>query len=343
MVITYHECKEKENNVKKWIIIIMSTVTLCLSIPYAIARYLFLSAFTREGVKRKIMIKKSKEEQEKQEAEDKEWEKYNGFFKEGEEWFCNMDPECITITSFDGLRLQGYYLPCEDAKRTIVLVHGYHGSGIRDFGCVSKFYHNMECNVLIIDQRAHGKSEGRYIGFGVKERFDCLEWITYLNQRWERKVPIFLDGVSMGAATVLMTSGLELPSNVAGIIADCGFTSPWDICNHVLRKEYHLPSFPVLYIANFICKICAGYGFKDASTREAVKHSKVPILFVHGDKDEFVPTEMSRTNYVECDSEKELEIIKGAGHALSYFTETSRYEKKIKEFLEIHTVTPEKI
>lgn len=321
---------------KNRIIKLLGVVALIGSTLFGIAGILFESSFTRDGLK----SKKKKEKPKKKKDEEEEatgWEKYRSIFDEGATWFYSMKPETVTIESEDGLTLTGYYLPCENAKRTMVLVHGYHGSGVNDFGYISRFYYKMRSNILIIDQRAHGKSEGKYIGFGVKERYDCLRWIQYLNETYGDSLPIFLDGVSMGGATVLMTCDLNLPKNVAGIVADCGFTSPWEICRHVLRTVYHLPSFPILYFADWICRRKAHYSLKKVTTIETVKKSKVPILFVHGDTDNFVPTEMSRRNFAACDSEKQLEIVKGAGHGLSYFTDMKYCEEKIRQFLETYT------
>ncbi|MDD4433865.1 MAG: alpha/beta hydrolase, partial [Parabacteroides sp.] len=225
------------------------------------------------------------------------------------QWFRDQNPEKITIESFDGLKLTGYYLPCENAKRTVICVHGYHGEGIRDFAFIGKFYYEYGSNVLVIDQRGHGESEGNYVDMGVKARFDCKQWTELINARTNGATPIYLDGVSMGAATVLMAGGLELPDTVHGIIADCGFSSPWDQVQYACRQVFHLPVFPTAYLLNLQCRLRAGYSLREASPAEALKNCKIPILFIHGEDDDYVPPTMSQINYDACAGEKQIEIV----------------------------------
>lgn len=265
------------------------------------------------------------------------WSKYSERINEGRGWFIAQNPERVEINSEDGLKLVGWYLPAENAKRTIVSVHGYHSDCYRDFSCSFKFYHECGCNILSVNNRAHGESEGVFIGFGVLDRYDIALWVDYLNTRFGNGTNIFLDGLSMGAAAVLMAAGLKLPLNVRGIIADCGFTSPWDEFSYVLRRDYHFLAYPLLPMCSLISRLIAGYGFKDCSTLDAMKKCKVPVLFIHGSNDNFVPAEMSRRNYEACVTEKELVIVEGAGHAESYLVDTDKCQKAMKSFLERYT------
>jgi pimeloyl-ACP methyl ester carboxylesterase len=253
-------------------------------------------------------------------------------FREGQAWFHGQNYETVYIRSYDGLKLAGYVLPCENAVRTVICFHGYRGTGSKDFGCITRFYHENGCNLLLIDQRGHGKSEGDYICYGIKERYDCVKWAAYIHDLYGAALPVYLDGLSMGCSTVLMACGLELATNVRGVIADCGFTSPWDIFTHLIRRRYHLPVFPFLQITDHICRRRAGFGFRDVSTLDIMKQMKLPVLFVHGGNDNFVPTEMSRLNHEACVSEKYIEIIEGAGHGLSYLTATEHCQKVILDF-----------
>ncbi len=262
------------------------------------------------------------------------WQKYADLIREGRAWIENKEHDKVEIESFDGLKLRGRFLPNGDSKKTILLMHGYRSCGKNDFGCVAEYYYSLGFNLLIVDQRAHGESEGRYITFGVRERYDCTGWVKYLNSRIGEDSDIFLDGISMGAATVLMASGLDLPENVRGIIADCGFTSPYDIFCHVLKRDYHLPPFPLIYTTDLLSRIFAGFSFKEYSTVEAMKKNKLPVIFVHGEDDTFVPARMSIQTHDACTAEKEISIVSGARHGMSYLVDTENCQKKIKAFFE---------
>ena len=252
--------------------------------------------------------------------------------KRGIQWFKDQNPERIWIKSYDGLNLAADFLPAEEPKGTLIVVHGYRSNNFLDFSCVFELYHGWNYNILAVHDRAHGESEGKYIGFGILDRHDVLSWVNYAVENIGGN--IFLDGMSMGASTVLMASGFELPDNVNGIIADCGFTSPWEECKHVLKRNFKLPAFPLLNICSFAVKCIAGYSLDEYSTLEALKTNRVPILFIHGSKDSFVPAYMGRQNYEACVAEKELIVVDGAEHAESYLKETERCEAVIKKFLD---------
>ncbi|MGN0620269.1 MAG: alpha/beta hydrolase [Porcipelethomonas sp.] len=268
-------------------------------------------------------------------ADMEQWEEYKKIIHPNKEWILAQDMEHITIKSHDGLTLHADYLPAkEHTSRIAICFHGYTSCGLNDCSSISVFLHNLGFDCLIVDNRAHGKSEGDYVGFGVLDRYDCLSWIDYVNQRFENRREILLFGVSMGAATVLMAAGLEkFPENVGAIIADCAFTSPYDVFKHILKKDYKLPEFPVMKINDRICRKKAGYGFRDYSTLDAVKKTKCPIMFIHGKNDNFVPTWMSEENYQACTSPKELLIVDNAGHAASYYENKDLYESKVTDFI----------
>ena len=180
--------------------------------------------------------------------------------------------------------------------------------------------------MLLIDERAHGQSEGEYIGFGYLDRFDALCWIDFIIGRCGKNVQILMHGTSMGGATVLMASGLELPGQVKGIVSDCAFTSPKYVFTHVLHSMYHLPAFPVIQIADKVNRKKAGYGMDDCNAAGEVKKAKLPILFIHGDADTFVTCSMCDEIYGNCASPKKKLIVKGASHAESYYKDTAAYE-----------------
>ena len=185
--------------------------------------------------------------------------------------------------------------------------------------------------MLFPDHRAHGDSEGERIGFGVLERYDCVDWVNFVSDRYGKDVPIYLLGVSMGAATVLMASSLELPENVRGIISDCAFTSPDAIWCHVINNNIRLKSRVIYSLMKYIVYKKAHF-IHSVSTVDAVSKTKIPILFVHGDADKFVPIEMTYQNYNACASPKYLLTVKNAGHGMCYYTDPDRYREAVRSF-----------
>ena len=240
--------------------------------------------------------------------------------------------DAVQIVSYDGQTLVGHWFACEEPKRILIAMHGWRSCWSSDFGTVAEFWRKNGCSVLYAEQRGQGSSGGAYMGFGMMERYDCLEWIKWVNTHWGKELPIYLAGVSMGATTVLMTADLELPPNVRGIMADCGFTSAHDIFKHVAENNLHLSYQLHSSAADFLCREKISMGTRDCSTVEALKNSKVPVLFAHGTDDHFVPVEMTYENYRACSAPKDLVIVPGADHGMSHFTEKERYEQAVLDF-----------
>ena len=236
------------------------------------------------------------------------------------------------ITSSDNLKLHSYQIKNETSSdKWVITVHGYTSEGINMSSYAKKYYDNGY-NVLIPDLRAHGLSEGDYIGMGWDDRLDIISWINYILNE-EPNAEIILHGVSMGAATVLMTSGEEIPSNVKAIVADCGYTSVWDEFAYQLDDLFSLPEFPILNISSIVAKIRAGYFLGEASSIDQVKKSKTPILYIHGDQDDFVPYYMMEELYNATSSEKEMLTIKGAEHAKASEVDPETYWTSINNFI----------
>lgn len=240
--------------------------------------------------------------------------------------------ETVETTANDGTRLVGHWFEADDPKRVIVAMHGWRSSWAQDFGIISDFWKSNGCSVLYAEQRAQGESGGEYMGFGLLERFDCLEWIKWVNERTGGSLPVYLGGVSMGATTVLMASGLELSENVAGIIADCGFTSPRDIWKHVAQNNLHIPYAIYRASASDLCKKRIQFAPDDYSTIDAMKVCRVPVLFIHGTDDHFVPIEMTYENFKACTAPKHLLVVPGAEHGMSYFLNKDGYEEAFCDF-----------
>lgn len=258
------------------------------------------------------------------------------FIKKREEAACKLENEpneTVKIAAHDGVNLVGHWQEAKDAKRIIIAVHGWRSSWTKDFGLIADFFHKNNCHVLYIEQRGQNNSGGEYMGFGLTERYDCLDWIAWVRQNKSERLPIYLCGISMGASTVLMTAGFELPENVHGVIADCGYTSPHAIWKHVVEEGLHLHYDDVMSaIAEDICRSKIQFGPKDYSCTDAMKACKIPVLFIHGTDDDFVPVEMTYENYKACVAPKRLFIVPGAGHGMSYIVNQKEYEQVVKRF-----------
>jgi fermentation-respiration switch protein FrsA (DUF1100 family) len=228
--------------------------------------------------------------------------------------------------------LVGHWIPAVNAKRIIIAVHGWRASWYQTFGIVADSWAANDCSVLYIEQRAHDNSGGEYIGFGLTERFDCLDWVSWVNRSVGADLPIYLVGVSMGAATVLMASDLCLPENVHGIIADCGYTSPHAIWKHVANNNLHIAYGVRGVIASEILRHKIQVGSNDFSTTEALKNTRIPVLLIHGTGDHFVPVEMTYENYLACGGPRRLLIVPGADHGMSFFTDPERYTAAVLAF-----------
>lgn len=240
--------------------------------------------------------------------------------------------ETVKIVNDEGLQLIGHYYPCDDAKRLIIAFHGWRSSWDRDFGLISDFWHKNGCSVLYVEQRGQNNSDGDYMGFGLTERHDCKAWVNWAICRAGNNIPIYLAGVSMGATTVLMASDLDLPENVHGIMADCGFTSPKAIWKHVANNNLHMAYGVRGAFADAICKRKISMDSGNYSTVDALKNTTIPVLFVHGTDDHFVPVEMTYENYKACISPKRLLIVPGADHAMSYYEDKYNYERAVLDF-----------
>ena len=242
-----------------------------------------------------------------------------------------MPQEDVSIRSCDGLTLRGKYYEYAPGAPIELMIHGYRGSSERDMsGGVQRAF-RLGRSALIIDQRASGRSEGNVITFGVREHRDCLAWVDFMVKKFGPDVKIILTGISMGASTVLMASGQELPENVIGILADCGYTSAREIIHKILR-QIHLPIRLVYPFVKLGARLFAGFDLEQADARKAVQNCTRPVIFYHGDGDDFVPWEMSRDNHAACPSRKKLVIIPGAGHGLSFPADQERYVAELREF-----------
>ena len=236
-----------------------------------------------------------------------------------------------SILSQDGLHLVGHYVINEESHLWTILIHGYKSNSQEMMSFAARYY-NRHYNVLIPDNRAHGESEGNYIGMGWLDKNDIESWIDWIVNQ-DHEAQIILHGVSMGGATTMMVSG-DNPEHVIGYIEDCGYTSVWDIFSSELKKRFGLSTFPVLDISNLYAQCVAGYNFKEASSLLQVEKCEKPMLFIHGDLDDFVPTEMVYELYDVAQCPKELYVVEGAGHAQSKVKDVQAYWDKVFTFID---------
>lgn len=242
--------------------------------------------------------------------------------------------ERVELLSHDGELLVGHLYPAKEPKRIIIAVHGWRSSWQRDFGMFLDFWQRAECTVLLVEQRGQNESTGAYMGFGLMERYDCLDWVNWVMENVPGSLPIYLHGISMGAATVLMTTGFHLGGRVRGVIADCGFTSPDAIWMKVANENLHVSYQRISSIAKEICKQKINMGLDDYSTLEAMRVNETPVMFVHGGNDHFVPVEMTYENYKACKSMKKIFIVKEADHGMSYYCDPEGYERQMTDFFQ---------
>lgn len=239
------------------------------------------------------------------------------------------------INSFDNLKLHGYEVKNENkTNKWAIVVHGYTSEG-ELVSSKAKHFYEMGYNVLVPDLRGHGKSEGDYIGMGWHDRLDIINWINNILE-YNPSSDIILHGTSMGAATVLSTSGENLPHNVKSIIADCGYTSAWNEFTYQLKVLFNLPSFPIMNLSNMVTMVKAGYSIKDASPIKQVAKSKTPILYIHGDKDDFVPYSMMDELYKATSSEKSKLTVQNASHGKADLVNPDLYWNTVTDFLNKH-------
>ena len=252
--------------------------------------------------------------------------------------FRTFPHKVMTIQSFDGLTLYGNYYEYQPDAPIEIMFHGYRGTAERDLSVGIQRCFSMKRNALIIEQRASGRSQGNVISFGINEHRDCLSWIDFVISHFRKDTKIILTGISMGASTELLAAGTKLPDNVIYVLADCGYTSAQDIIKKCIRQIY-LPANLLYPLIKFSAKLWGRFDLDESSPIEAMKNSSVPIVFIHGTRDTFVPCEMSQRNFDACQSEKNILLIPDAGHGISYLVDQDAYIKILMDFSKKYGLT----
>lgn len=323
-----------EKQTKKMIATTALLATGLTATSYALTYRLVKIAICRDGLKNMKNIGRTKN--------------YLRGFKDKEEFLNTLLEKAVVleerktkrvhIRAKDGEHLVGHWYPCEKPQRIIIAMHGWRSTWSRDFGIIADFWHDNHCHILFAEQRGQNNSGGNYMCFGLKERYDCGDWVNWILKHTSSELPIYLAGASMGATTVLMASGLALPERVHGVMADCGFTSPQAIWEHVLRKNLHLSYRLRRRAVEHICNRHLQLHPGEYSTTEALRQTRLPVLFVHGSEDHFVPVEMTYENYKACATPKYLLIVPGADHGMSYYVNKGEYENITKRFWMEHDI-----
>ncbi len=252
----------------------------------------------------------------------------------GMDWLRNTPHEEVRMQARDGLMLYGrLYHNAHWNGKVVLLFHGYQSCAAHDFHTSVRHYEKLGFHLLVVDQRAHGKSAGEYICFGAKERLDAVDWCREMMRRFGNDVPLLLSGLSMGATTVLMAAGAsDLPDNVRGIVADCGFIQAHEQFRHVLKIRFHLPAFPMLWICDRICLHRAGYSIRRPTTLQALAKSTLPVLLYHGAADRFVPPSNAVRMKEALGDRAELVLVEGATHGLSWTADETRCAEALTRF-----------
>lgn len=265
--------------------------------------------------------------------ENPNWKEYIDANQKGREYIYSLKHEDLYIQSFDNLKLHALFVPNTKQDKTIICVHGYKAKdGLYDFGQSAKFLYSTGYNILFVDNRSHGYSQGKYIGFGVLDCKDINSWVNYLTNEYKQET-IVLYGISMGAASVLNASAL-VNDKVKGVVEDCGFASGYDEVKYQIKQMYHLPSFPLVQIANLELMLLAKYSLKEKEAYRSIREYKGKLLVIHGGNDHFVCTQDAYKIYENANCDKNILIVEGASHAKSYLKDTKEYEKQFKRLLD---------
>lgn len=252
----------------------------------------------------------------------------------GVAYINSREAEDVYITSFDGLSLHGSFYPADSPEAVALLFHGWRSRAVNDFCCAVEFLHSRHISVLLVDERAHGESGGRVISFGVNESRDCADWAKWAAARFPDK-KLILEGISMGAATVMTAAALPLPESVCAVIEDCGYTSPEDILACVSGRD-HVPPAISLPLLRLGARLFGGFDLRGPTAVEGMRSCRLPCLFIHGEADDFVPCDMGRRNYEACASEwKKLVTVPGAGHGFAYVVGTAAVQAGLEELLSV--------
>ena len=303
-----------------WLLIGIGALIVLLAPYFIVMTYQFKNTFT---------IKKQMDDN----TLPSEHNPYREKIIETRKYFDSLNKEAVYITSFDNLKLKADYVKGENTKKIVIFFHGYKSSCKNDFKSV-KYFIEKGYSLLMVNQRAHGMSEGKYVTFGKNERIDCKNWVDYAIERFGSDVEILLMGVSMGSTTVMSSANLGLPKNVLGMVCDCGFTSGKEEISHCIKTYTHTPPFLIVPVLNLYCILFAKFSLNNVSCVTSLSESDIPILMIHGEQDDFVPYFFSVKNFAACNMEnKEFVTFDCIKHAACYYADKELYDSKLDKFI----------
>ncbi len=318
------------NNNKKTVLKVAGILAATASTSYLIlGNAFYYVTLTRRGMESKTVAKIASGTK----AKDEERLRLDEIKKQGKDWFDGINKEKLVIKSTNKNKIlhADYIFPKNESNVYVIVIHGYTSSP-RGMGIYAKKYHELGYNVLLPSLNGHADSEQNTITMGWDDRLDVIDWINFIVENHPES-KIILHGESMGAATTMMATGENLPENVKVAVADCGFTSVWDIFSNKIKNNFHMHIFPTLHSANAVNKLYSGFDMKKASSVEQIKKSKTPTIFIHGDKDTFVPYEMLDKVYNAAACEKEKVTIPNSPHARNACTDPELYWNSICGFI----------
>ena len=296
---------------------------------FLIGNFFYYVTLTKSGLKNPFVAKVASGTK----VKDEELLRLDAIKEKGKDWFDNANKEKLVIKSTNANKNlhADFIFPEKESDVFVIIIHGYT-SEPRGMGMYAQKYHELGYNVLMPSLNGHADSEAGTVTMGWKDRLDIVDWANFIAENYPES-KIILHGESMGAATTMMTTGEDLPENVKVAVADCGYTSVWDIFSNKIKNNFKMHEFPTLYSANIVNKIYSGFDFKEASAIEQLKKSKTPTIFIHGDKDTFVPYEMLDRVYEACASEKEKITIPDSPHARNACVDPELYWNSVIEFI----------
>ena len=296
---------------------------------FLIGNFFYYVTLTKKGLENPFVAKIASGNGKK----DEERLRLDAIKETGKDWFASVSKEKLAIKSSNSDKIlhADFIFPERPSDVYVIVIHGYTSSPA-GMGIYAQKYHELGYNVLTPSLNGHADSESSVITMGWKDRLDVIDWINFVVENFPES-KIVLHGESMGSATTMMATGENLPDNVKVAVADCGFTSVWDIFSNKIKNNFKMHEFPTLYSANLVNKMYSGFDFKEASAVEQLKKSKTPTIFIHGDKDTFVPYEMLEKVYEACASEKEKVTIENSPHARNACVDPELYWNSITNFI----------
>lgn len=303
----------------EFVIFILVVVVLLLLILFGLYQYIFGRSSKRESGDFDV-------------PPGSHYEKHSASITENVRKALSYESRFITTFSRDGIKLSGRLYEFGTSDKLVIFFHGYRSSAIRDGNGIINICAEKGYNILVVDQRAHGKSGGRTITFGIKERYDCVDWVDYAIKQYGDNVKVVLGGLSMGAATIMMAAGSELPRNVRAIVEDCGYSSPCDILCSVLKRK-KLPVRFIYFLIRVSAIVFGGFDPDSYSSAKGLSNCDLPVLFIHGQADRLVPCEMSDVCRYSCKGETRSLLVADAGHGMSFYHNKEGYISAVTDIL----------